>query len=195
MISPTFCARSLLAPALLAAGIAATGTAAAAEYKIDDAHSAVHFKVNHLGVSWLRGRFNTFSGEFKYDAADPDESSVTIEIETDSIDTNHAERDKHLRSSDFLNVSEYPDIRFVSTGFAAGIDGGFLVGDLTLYGTTRTVAIDVTKVGEGPDPWGGYRVGFPGSTEVQPKDFAMEYDLGPLANTIYITLDIEGVRK
>ena len=87
----------------------------AAGYKIDPTHSFVEFRIQHLGFSWLYGRFNTVSGEFSYDAANPETSKVSVEIDTASVDTNHAERDKHLRSDDFLDVEQYPTAMFRST--------------------------------------------------------------------------------
>ena len=127
----------------------------AAEYVIDSqgAHAAVEFKIQHLGISWLNGRFNNFEGTFNYDEADPAASKVTVEIDAESVDSNHAERDKHLRSKDFLDVSEYPMAKFVSTSFEQGSDNtATMVGDLTLHGVTKPVTLAVTKMGEGDSP-------------------------------------------
>ena len=83
-------------------------TVTAADYKIDPAHSFVSFKIQHLGYSWMFGRFNTVSGEFSYDSAKPGAAKISVDIDPASVDTNHAERDKHLRSEDFLDVDKYP---------------------------------------------------------------------------------------
>jgi polyisoprenoid-binding protein YceI len=176
----------------------ATSPLYAADYVIDTkgAHASVSFKINHLGVSWLKGRFNTFEGQFSYDAAAPDASKVNVTIDTSSIDSNHAERDKHLRSGDFLNVESFPKAEFVSTSFKDNGDGtATMVGDLTLHGVTKPVTLAVTKVGEGDDPWGNYRAGFEGTTEFKLKDFGIDYNLGPAAETIYMTLSVEGIRQ
>lgn len=185
----------------MASTLGLAGTAAVADdYVIDTegAHAFINFKISHLGYSWLTGRFNDFEGSFTYDADDVAASSIEVTIDTSSIDSNHAERDRHLRSDDFLDVSEYPQAKFVSTGVTNVADDGesfHLVGDLTLHGQTNEVTIDVKKVGAGEDPWGGYRVGFAGSTEFELKDFGIDYDLGPEARTIYMDLHVEGIKQ
>ncbi|WP_111642297.1 YceI family protein [Marinimicrobium alkaliphilum] len=172
--------------------------ATAADYKIDTdgAHAFINFKVNHLGFSWLTGRFNDFDGDFTWDADKPEESQITVNIRTNSVDSNHSERDRHLRSDDFLHVERYPTATFVSTAVHAGEgDELTIVGDLTLHGTTRSITIDAEKVGEGEDPWGGQRVGFKGTTEFVMADFGMDYDLGPQSRTVYLELHVEGIRQ
>lgn len=170
----------------------------AADYTIDTkgAHASINFKIAHLGTSWLLGRFNTFSGDFSYDSANPNASTVNVEIDTTSLDSNHAERDKHLRGSDFLDVSKYPTASFKSTSFTSNGDGkASLKGDLTLHGVTKSIEIDVAKVGEGKDPWGGYRAGFSGTTSLKLKDFGINYNLGPASESVMLELHVEGIRK
>ena len=117
-------------------------------------------------------------------------------IETASIDSNHAERDKHLRDEEFLYVSKYPEAKFVSTSYEPqGAEAGTLTGNLTLRGVTKPVTIVVTKIGEGPDPWGGYRVGFTGKTRIALADFGITKFLGKKSTEVELILDIEGVRK
>lgn len=170
----------------------------AADYVIDTkgAHASIEFRISHLGTSWLTGRFNTFNGEFSYDSANPAASKVNVDIDVTSFDSNHAERDKHIRSDEYLNVADHPTASFISTSFTPNADGGGVMkGMLTLYGTSKEIAIDVAKVGEGKDPWGGYRAGFSGTVELKPKDFGMNYNLGPASETVYMDLNIEGIRK
>ncbi|MDO6747859.1 YceI family protein [Gilvimarinus sp. 1_MG-2023] len=170
----------------------------AADYVIDTkgAHASINFKIPHLGYSLLLGRFNDFSGDFTYDAEDVAASKISVTIDTTSIDSNHAERDKHLRSNDFLAVEEFPEATFVSTKVVDIDDEEFdLVGDLTLRGVTKEITIEVEKVGEGKDPWGGYRVGFEGETEIRLQDFGIEKDLGPASRVVELELHIEGIRK
>lgn len=172
--------------------------AKAADYVIDTegAHAFIQFKISHLGYSWLYGRFNTFSGDFSYDATKLSESRIQLTIDTNSIDSNHAERDQHLRSSDFLNVAAHPQATFVSTKIVPKTAEQFdLHGKLTLNGVTREVVIAAEKLGEGMDPWGGYRAGFAGTTTLTLKDFAINYDLGPAATTVQLDLTVEGIRK
>jgi polyisoprenoid-binding protein YceI len=178
--------------------ISLSGNLHATEYKIDTAgaHAFIQFKIKHLGYSWLHGRFDDFEGRFSYDPKKPEESDVTVEIDTASVNSNHAERDKHLRGKDFLNVDKYPKAKFVSTSFTPKGDGkAELKGKLTLHGVTRDITIDVSEIGGGKDPWGGYRQGFTGTTEFALKDFGIDFDLGPASRTVQMTLDIEGIAQ
>lgn len=170
----------------------------AAEYTIDKkgAHAFIQFRIKHLGYSWLFGRFNDFSGQFSYDEKNPAAAKVMVDIKPASVDSNHAERDKHLRGEDFLYVDKYPTARFVSTGFKELGDGkASLKGDLTLRGVTKPVEIDVQHIGHGDDPWGGYRRGFLGTTEIALADFGIPFDLGPASKSVQLELSIEGIRQ
>ena len=181
------------AAATLAFSAAATQ---AVEYRIDPAHSFVQFKISHIGISWMIGTFDEVSGSFTFDSAEgADERKITVEIDTASVDTGHAERDKHLRSADFLDVEEFPTATFVSTAYEGDDRGGTLKGDLTLHGVTKPIAIAVKKVGEGSDPWGGYRAGFEGTVALTRKDFGMGYNLGPASESLELFLFVEGIRQ
>ena len=189
--------RAVCAAVVLAVTTFASANAAET-YVIDTEgqHAFVDFRIKHLGYSWLHGRFNDFSGEFVVDRDNPANSRVEVEIDTASVDTNHAERDKHLRSKDFLSVDAHPKARFVSTSVETTGDGkGVIKGDLTLNGVTKPIEIAVEEIGHGPDPWGGYRAGFLGTTTLELADFAIDYDLGPASRTVELTLSIEGVRQ
>ena len=180
----------------LGLSLAGMGTvASAADYEIDTAHSFIEFRIKHLGYSWLYGRFNRFSGELSYDPADPSANRISVSIDPASIDTNHAERDKHLRNPDFLDVEKYPDAGFESTGYTGDAESGTLEGMLTLHGVTKPISIDLRKIGEGKDPWGGYRAGFIGTVTLTRKDFGIDYNLGPASETMELELGIEGIRK
>src|SRR5690606_7553530 len=106
-----------LAPALALAVLAFAGPAAAADYVIDTAkgHASINFQIKHLGFSWLTGRFDKFNGTFTFDEANPAASKVTVEVATDSVNSTHAERDKHLRDKDFLDTAKFPKATFEST--------------------------------------------------------------------------------
>jgi len=177
---------------------AGTSAAHAADYTIDTegAHAFVEFKIKHLGYSWLSGRFNTFDGEFSYDSNEPTKSIIQVTIQTPSVDSNHAERDKHIRKS-FLESSKYPEASFKSTSIKLAENNGIAVsGDLTLHGVTKSITLDVAKIGEGKDPWGGYRAGFTGTTSLALADFKIDTSwLGPASGTIDMTLHIEGIRQ
>ena len=167
----------------------------AADYDIDTAHSFVEFRIKHLGYSWLYGRFNRFSGHFSYDADNPQASAISVSIDPASVDTNHAERDKHLRGTDFLDVTKYPDATFESTKYTGDAKSGTLEGMLALHGVTRPISIQLEKLGEGSDPWGGYRAGFIGTTTLTRRDFGISYNLGPASESMELELGIEGIRK
>lgn len=176
----------------------AASTATAADYVIDTegAHAFVDFKIKHLGYSWLLGRFNTFEGDFSYDAKAPNKSAIQLEIDVASIDSNHAERDKHLRNADFLDVKKFPTASFKSTSFKFSDDNNAVVtGDFTLRGITKSISFPVQKIGEGNDPWGGYRAGFEGKTSLKLTDYGINYNLGPASTHVEIGLYIEGIRK
>ncbi|WP_027329725.1 YceI family protein [Marinimicrobium agarilyticum] len=191
--------KTIAALTLSSLGLASV-PALAADYVIDTegAHASIHFEIQHLGYSWLLGRFNDFEGTFSYDPEDVAASKVNVTIDPASVDSNHAERDKHLRGSDFLHVEKYPEASFVSTGITNIEDGGEefdIVGNLTLHGVTKEITIEAEKVGEGKDPWGGYRAGFEGSTEIRLKDFGIDYNLGPASEVVDLELHVEGVRQ
>lgn len=187
----------LLATAITGSTLIAS-VANAATYDIDNegAHASVNFKIQHLGYSWLTGRFNDFDGSFEYDAAKPEASAINVTIDTTSIDSNHAERDKHLKGSDFLDVKKYPTATFKSTGFTSTGEGaGNMTGEFTMHGVTKTITIPVERIGEGNDPWGGYRAGFMGTTELKLSDYGIDYNLGPASTTVEIELHVEGKRQ
>ena len=187
--------KRLFATTAATAAIGLSAPAIAAEYEIDPGHTFVTFEITHLGISTMHGRFNDLSGSFTWDKDDPSSASIDIAIDPASIDTNHAERDKHLRSEDFLSVEEFPEAGFKSTGYEGDMDGGTLTDELTLHGVTKPVSIEMKRLGEGPDPWGGYRAGFVGTTSIKRADFGMEYNLGPEAETMTFELTVEGVRQ
>ncbi len=186
-----------LAAVVAALAIALSASAGrAAEYRIDPAHSFVQFRISHLGFSWMIGTFDKVSGSFAFDpAAGPAGQKISVEIDTASVDTSHAERDKHLRSADFLNVRKYPKATFVSTGYEGDARGGTMKGKLTLMGVTRPVAVAVRKVGEGKDPWGGYRAGFEGTATLNRGAFGAGMNLGRASETVHLFLSVEGIRK
>jgi polyisoprenoid-binding protein YceI len=183
--------------ALVALTLAIAGPASAADFVIDTAksHASINFRIKHLGFSWLTGRFDDFSGTFAYDEKSPAASKVKVEINTDSINSNHAERDKHLRSKEFLDTANYPKAIFESTAVKMNGDKATIVGNLTLHGVTKEIEIAAEPVGGGDDPWGGYRQGFTGTTRIPLKDFGINFDLGPASQEVELTLNIEGVRK
>ena len=174
---------------------AGVSSAWAADYVIDTekAHASIDFRFKHLNISWLSGEFKEFDGRFSFDETNPAATRIEVNINTASIDSNHAERDKHMRSKKFLDTGKYPAAKFVSTRVEANGDSSATIfGDLTLHGVTREVAIEATIIGAGADPWGGYRAGFEGSVTLNTTDFGMKF---PPSNEVEMSLYIEGVRK
>lgn len=186
----------LLRDAVLGAGflICATSVAQAEVYMIDTrgAHASINFSVKHLGFSWLTGRFDRFEGSFEFDRNNPGTSSVSVEIDTSSVSTNHEARDVHLKSDDFLDVAKFPRATFKSTGIeVTGDRTAKITGDFTMHGVTRSVVIDASYIGGGKDPWGGFRQGFTGTTSVAMGDYGFKKDLGQ----VMLTLHAEGIRQ
>ena len=183
---------------LIAVAITLPRALHAEEYVIDTkkAHAFIQFKISHLGYSWIYGRFNSFKGDFTYDEKNPKANKVEIIIDTASVDTNLAERDKHLRGDDFFDVEKFPTATFKSTSFKPKKDNkATLKGLFTLHGVTRPIEIEVREIGSGNDPWGGFRRGFEGSVSLTLVDYGIDFKLGPASKEVEIFLSIEGIRK
>lgn len=172
----------------------------AGTWDIDPAHSEVSFVVRHMVVSKVRGRFDTFQGTIVL-ADDPLQSTAEATIEAGSINTNQEQRDDHVRSADFFDVENHPQITFRSTGVRAEKDHFLLDGDLTIRGTTKPVTLELELNGFSPDPYGGTRVGFSASGEINRQDFGVSYN-GPipgadnamvLSDKITVNIEIEAV--
>ncbi len=183
---------------LLSLGMVATSTANAADYIVDykGAHASINFKIQHLGYSWLTGRFDKFSGSFSYDVDDLSSAKIVMSVDTTSLNSNHAERDKHVRSDDFLDADKFGNAKFVSSKISdKGANKIEIKGLLTLHGISKEIIIDAIKIGEGKDPWGGYRVGFSGTTRIGLADFGIPANLGPASSHVELEFHIEGVKK
>ena len=167
--------------------------APADEYMIDSQgqHAFITFKVNHLNFSYIIGHFNRFEGNFTHDAEQPENSSAKVEIEANSLDTNHAERNKHLKGEDYLDVAQYPNISFASSSFEGDSKSGVLHGNLSFHGITKAIAISIHQIGEGDDPWGGYRNGFQGNITLSAGDFGLAAWIGD----VEVELIVEGIRQ
>ncbi|EMI2315173.1 YceI family protein [Providencia rettgeri] len=172
------------------------GSALAETYQFDKQgqHAFIEFRIQHLGYSWVYGSFKDFDGNFTYDAKDPSKDKVEVTIKTGSIDTNHAERDKHLRSADFLNAAKFPEAKFVSTEVKKDGETYKITGDFTLNGVTKPITLDAKLMGEGKDPWGGYRAGFEAQGNIKLKEFNITSDLGPKSQEAQLLISVEGVQ-
>ncbi len=171
----------------------------AGTWQVDTAHSSVEFTARHLMVSKVRGRFTSFSGTIEI-AEEPLESSLQASVDLASVETNDAKRDDHLRSADFFDVENHPHMTLVSTGIRPDGDGYVLSADVTARGVTRPVQFHLEFNGVERDPWGGTRAGFTATTEVNRKDWGLEWNV-PLdgggllvSDKIKITLEVEAVK-
>jgi polyisoprenoid-binding protein YceI len=175
--------------------VVSTGLAPAGDYAIDAVHSSVTFKVEHMAISWVHGRFNEITGEFKLNESDPERSAFSASIPVASIDTNNSKRDAHLKSAAFFNLQEYPNITFKSTAVKR-VDGGYEVaGDFTMHGVTKPITMTFKGGKEVQFPPGTKRVGFTTELTLKRTDFGMTQMVGPVGDEVHIAIGVEGVRK
>jgi polyisoprenoid-binding protein YceI len=169
-------------------------------WNVDTAHSTVGFVARHLMITKVRGRFTDFSGSLEV-AADPLQSHVEATVNLASISTGDDGRDAHLRGADFFDVDGgSPTMSFVSSGIKDDHGDYVLFGDLTVNGVTRQVQFDLEFEGVSPDPWGGTRAAFSATTEINRKDFGIEWNVtletgGVLvSDKVKVELDIQAVK-
>jgi len=171
-----------------------TTSVRADDYLIDPVHSGVIFRISHLNLSHVFGRFDSFSGGFTLDSSDPAKSSFTLNIKSASVDTNNAGRDNHLRGPDFFNVRQFPAITFTSTSVKP-IDGGYEVtGDLTMHGETKPITF-LLKGGRTAEFQGSPRTGFSTELMLKRSDFGISKFPGMLGEDVYVSIGIEGAKK
>lgn len=185
-----------IAAAVFGVFVATGVTSVAADtYRVDPVHSAVIFRIQHLGVSDAFGRINDPSGSFFLDEADPGKNSMEISVNTHKVDTANDKRDKNLRSPDFFNVEEFPPISFKSREFEkTGVKTYRITGDLTMLGVTKPLTVTATRVGSGKDPWGRYRTGFTTEFTIKRSEFGMDFLMSGLGDDVHITVSVEGIR-
>lgn len=167
-------------------------------YAIDVGHSAILFAVRHLGLSKVRGQFSAFDGVVEI-AERPEDSSVAVEVELASVDTNLAPRDDRLRGEDFFDVEHHPTMSFRSTGVRGAGASWTVDGDLTVRGVTAPVNLEVTFEGAGVDPWGGRRIAFSATADVDRERWGLTWnqtlDTGGflVGRTAHLTLEVEAL--
>jgi polyisoprenoid-binding protein YceI len=178
-----------------------SSTCWAADYQIDPTHSSVTFKVKHLAISSVPGRFGELSGTFSFDPAKIEASKAQATLSVSSINTMDAKRDDHLKGPDFFDASKYPSITFKTNKVDKVSDAAFKAhGDLTIHGVTKPVTLDVTYGGSAKDPWGKERAAFEAKTVINRKDFGLTWnktiETGGLVvgDEVQIALEIEGVK-
>jgi polyisoprenoid-binding protein YceI len=175
--------------------------ATSSTWKIDPTHSHVEFAVKHLMISTVKGLFSDVEGEIVIVDGNRASSSVSAVIKTASIDTRTGQRDDHLRSADFLDVTNFPEITFKSTKIT-GDDSEFKVtGNLTISGVTKEITLDATNEGAGKDPWGGERIGFSARTKIDRRDFGLVYNQAletggvVVGHEVKISIEVEAIKQ
>ncbi|MBW3663664.1 MAG: YceI family protein [Actinobacteria bacterium] len=157
-------------------------------YELDPTHTRIGFVARHAMVTKVRGSFNEFSGSGYFDADDPTRSHVEVTITAASIDTRNADRDAHLRSNDFLDMANHPEIHFVSSSVEQLDDDTYrVVGDLTIKGVTKPVTIDFDHEGNAVDPYGNLRLGFEGRTTINRKDWGVNWNAALEAGGVLVS--------
>lgn len=165
-------------------------------YEVDGVHSSVIFRIKHLGVSYVYGRINSPGGQFSFDPDAPGDSRFEIDVEARNVDTNNSSRDNHIRSADFFNAKQFPEISFKSTKVRKRSGDTYEVtGNMTLHGETKPIVVDLDFVGCADDPWGGYRCGFDGTFTIKRSDFGMDFMKGPLGDEVTLMVGLEGKKK
>ncbi len=171
---------------------------------IDPTHSLVEFSAKHLMITTVKGRFAGVRGTIGVDQANPASSKAEVTIDASSIDTRTEQRDQHLRSADFLDVANHPEITFRSAKvvgrFASPGDSFRLIGALTIRGVTREVELDASFEGQGKDPWGGHRMSFSATTKIDRRDFGLTWNQALetggilVGNEIKIALEVQATQ-
>ncbi|GAA3095443.1 YceI family protein [Streptomyces rectiviolaceus] len=172
------------------------------EYTIDPSHTSIGFVARHAMVTNVKGSFTDLSGTLRLDGTDPSRSTASIDVKMDSIDTGSADRDGHLKSSDFFKTDEFPEMTFRSTkAEALGGDDYRVTGDLTILGTTKPLAIDLEFNGSATDPFGNERVGFEGKAEILRSEWGLTWNAALetggvlVSDKIKLNFDISAIKS
>ena len=165
-------------------------------WTLDDTHTRLGFVTRHAMITKVRGSFNDFTGTVTVPESGISGAEAKVTINASSIDTRNADRDGHLKSNDFFDMENHPEITFTSTSIAPNGDGGVdVTGDLTIKGTTKSVTIPFEYGGTATDPFGNLRAGFEGTTVVERKDFGLSWnaplEAGGVLVSEKVTLEIE----
>lgn len=163
-----------------------------ANWKIDPSHSEIEFQIRHLVISKVRGSFKTFDASVEADNDDLSNAKISFEADIDSIDTNNADRDAHLKSDDFFNAADHPKLTFTSTSFEKKGDSEYeLVGDLTIRGNTKSITLDVEYGGEVVDGYGQTKKGFEVSGSISRKEFGLNWNAVTEAGSVVVSDDVK----
>lgn len=171
-------------------------------WEIDGSHSGLHFSVRHLVIAKVRGQFSRWTGTLVVPDGDFSRASVEAVIDASSIETGVADRDTHLKSPDFFDVAQYPEVTFKAARLEPrGDTDARLVGALTIKGVTRDVVLDVERLGQAKDPWGNERAAFSAKTSIDRRDFGLTWnqvlETGGVmvGERVNLEIEIEAVRQ
>jgi polyisoprenoid-binding protein YceI len=186
-----------LLPFLTLIALAGATTARADSYKIDPVHSMILFKIGHLGVGKIYGRFDSFSGDITFDQDDPSKDAVNVEIKTDSVDTNAANsRDKDIKGPDFFNAAQFPTATFKGKSFKKIDDKTYeITGDFTLRGVTKPLTLKTTLIGTGPGPKGETRSGAEATGTLKRSDFDVKAFLPAVSDEVDLIIAVEAIKQ
>ena len=169
---------------------------------IDNAHSEVGFRIRHMMVSWTKGRFEKYSGSLEIDESNFANSKLNVKIEAASINTGTVDRDNHLRSPDFFDAAKFPELSFTSQKFEGSGESFRILGELTIHGVTKAVALDVEDFSaEHKDPWGNVKRGARAHTKIARKDFGLAWNAAieaggfVVGDNVEINIDVELTKK
>ncbi|MEV5512664.1 YceI family protein [Streptomyces flaveolus] len=172
------------------------------DYAIDPSHTTIGFVARHAMVTNVKGKFLDFTGTLHLDGTAPAESTASLDITMDSIDTGSADRDGHLKSADFFKTDEFPKMTFRSTkAEALGGDDYRITGDLTILGTTKPITIDLEFNGAAKDPFGNERVGFEGKAEILRSEWGLTWNAALetggvlVSDKIKLNFDISAIKQ
>lgn len=179
-----------------AVAISATATAQTTNWALDASHSSVQFNVTHLVISEVTGKFNKFDVSVKADKPDFTDAKISFTADINSIDTDNADRDKHLQSDDFFNAEKFPQLKFVGKTFKKGKGNKYtLTGDLTIRDVTKTITFDVTYGGTVVDPWKNTKAGFKISGKISRKDYGLKWNTLTEAGGAVVGDEVELIGK
>lgn len=168
-------------------------------FDVDTSHTSIVFSVSHVNMSFTYGIFRKSEGRFLLDRTNPAKSRFQMRIEAESIDTNQPDRDKHLKSPDFFNVQQFPEITFDSTSVSQSNTQQGVVyqvtGNLKMHGVTRQITFPLQMLGEGPGPYGKYRAGFMTQFELKRSDYGMTNLPQFVGDAVGINISFEGIRR
>ncbi len=179
-----------------------TATTTTTVYSIDPSHSEAGFAVRHLMISTVRGTFHEIEGTVQTSELTPGEVDVNVRVKVSSIDTREPQRDAHLKSADFFDAANFPEMTFRGRRVIGQIDGPFtLVGDLTIRGTTREITLEVEPQGTLVDPWGNRRAGFSATARINRSDFGLMWNQAletggvVVGDEVKISVDLELIKQ